>query len=237
MALKRIEELTLNNERTPGKVLLRSLADPSPATKAWIEDDKFKTRLRFADLPTTNGGVATAVRLDPDNVIILGARANRGTGSSLFGVTDFVETVVEADEEAGTPADYYYDAVLNIDTSAMESLFGSNPTALVWVDVEVQAPDSEGGDDPDRLTWQFQVSISRQAYAGDALPAGPTTITYPAPGLLALRMPASSNYRIIPDGAGGSLLQIVSATSGKFHTLLVAGAEGEEALTIGPPEV
>lgn len=235
MALKRIEELTLNNERTPGRVLLRSLADPSAASKSWVEDDKFKVRLRFADLAATNGSPATAVRLDPDNVIILGARAQRGTGNPLFGVTDFVETVVAAVGE--TPADYFYDAVLNIDTANMENVFGGNQTAIVWIDVEVQAPDQEGGDDPDKLTWQFQVTITRQAYGGEALPAGPTTITYPAPGLLALRIPPNGNYRMITDGAGGTLFQLLNSTTGKFHTLFLTGAEGAEQLAFGPGEV
>lgn len=236
MALNRIEELTLNNARTPGRILLRSLADPSATTRTWVEDDRFPVRLRFADIAAINGAGATATRLDVGDVIILGARAIRGTGNPLFGVTDFVETVVPADEENDLPADYYYDAILNIDTSAMETVFGANQTALVWIDVEVQSPDPEGGAEPLKLTWQFQVTIVRQAYGGEALPTAPTTITYPAPGLLALRVPPNGNYRIIPDGAGGSLFQIMSATSGQFHTLLVAGEPGAEALTIGPPE-
>jgi hypothetical protein len=236
MALKRIVELTLNNNRTPGQVLVKSLADFTALTPVWIEDDKSTVRIRFADPAANVGAAATPVALDLDNVIVLGGKKARGTGAALFSATDFVKVVVPADEEAGTPADVYYEGRLNLNTGPMGTAFGTDQTITVWVDVEVQAPDPDGGDDPDRTTFQFQVIINRQSYDGDAAVADADPV-YPAPALIALRMPASSNYRIIPDGAGGALLQILSTTSGKFHTLLVAGAEGEEALTIGPPEV
>jgi hypothetical protein len=184
MALNRTVEIFLNNARTEGRITLRSLTDTNVASFTWIEGDKFRIRLRFADLPPGVGAAAIATRLDGDNVIMLGARARRGSGSLLFSVTDFTETVVAASD--ATPADYYYDAVINLATAAMPTVFGSNDSVTLWLDVEVQAPDGLSAADPDRLTWQFQVKVNRQAYADDSTPV-PATPAYPAPDLLATK--------------------------------------------------
>jgi hypothetical protein len=186
MALQRIVELTLNNNRTPGQVLVKSLADFSAITPVWIEDDKSTVRLRFADPAAQVGSLATPVALEADNVIVLGGRKTRGAGVALFSATNFVKFEVPADEEAGTPADVYYDGRLNLNTGPMAAAFGSDQTVTVWVDVEVQAPDPLGGDDPDRTTFQFQVTVNRQAYDGDEAVADSDPV-YPAPGLLALK--------------------------------------------------
>lgn len=230
MALTRRVDLFLNNDRTPGNVLLTSLADPgSPAAPAWIEDDKFLVRLRFCDKAAAVGGQATPIELPADNVIVLAGKKVRGTGAALFNAVNFTKVVV------ADPADVYYQAVLNLNTAALANAYGAGEAQItVYVDVEVQAPASEGGDDPDRITYQFPVTIVRQSYDGDEAVVEDGDPVYPAPELLVVKVPANGAYRFVSDGAAGMLFQLKNGTTGKFHTAFVTGAEGAEILTIGP---
>lgn len=237
MPLLRRVDLYLNNDRTPGNVLLSSLTDQTPpSAPAWIEDDKFLVRLRFCDRPATVGGRATPTELDADNVIVLAGKKVRGTGATLFNATSFIKVVVPAGED--TPADVYYQAVLNLNTGALDSAWAPGESQMtVHVDVEVQAPASDGGDDPDRITYQFPVTIVRQSYDGDEgteVEAGDPV--YPAPEMLVVKQPVNGAYRFKSNGAAGILFQVKNGTTGKFHTLFVVGGEGAEVLTIGPGE-
>lgn len=227
MALTRRLDLFLNNDRTPGNVLLMSLADrTSPSAPVLIEADKFLVRVRFCDLPVSFGGAATTVELPEDNVIVLAGKKVRGTGASLFAATDFTKVT------AG--GQIYYQAVLNLNTVALPAAFANGEQQItVWVDVEVQAPASDGGDDPDRITYQFPVTVLRQAYAGEGAPTSGDPV-YPAPELLVVKQPANGGYRFVSDGGAGIIFQLKNGTTGKFHSLFVTGAEGAETLAIGP---
>lgn len=227
MALTRRLDLFLNNERTPGNVLLSSLADrTSPSAPVLIEADKFLVRLRFCDLANAFGGVATTVELPEDNVIVLAGKKVRGTGASLFKAENFT-TVTEG-------AVTYYQAILNLNTVALAAAFSSSEQQItVWVDVELQAPASDGGVDPDRITYQFPVTVLRQAYAGEGAPSAGDPV-YPAPELLVVKQPANGAYRFVSDGGAGIILQLKNGTTDKFHSLFVTGAEGAETLAIGP---
>ena len=84
------------------------------------------------------------------------------------------------------------------------------------------------------------MEVVQDGYASAGVAPAVENTSYTKAEALALffgRAPDAATYRIITDGAGGSLFQIKSATSGKFHTLMVTGAEGAEVLTIGPAEV
>jgi hypothetical protein len=233
MPLTRRVDLFLDNQRIPGNVLLTSLSDPTaPSTPAWIEDDKFLVRLRFCDRPAAVGGSATPIELPVDNVIAVAGKKTRGAGAALFTASNFTKVVVPASGEVAF--DCYYQAVLNLNTVPMSSAFGSESQITVYVDVEIQAPASDGGDDPDRITYQFPVTIVRQSYDSAEAATAPGGPVYPAPELLALRQPVNGAYRIVSDGAAGLLLQLKNGTTGKFHTVFVTGAEGAEVLTIGP---
>ncbi len=230
MPLTRRVDLFLNNDRTPGQVLLTSLTDASaPATPAWIEDDKFLVRLRFCDPATTAGGTATPLELPADNVIVLGGKKVRGTGTLLFNAVTFTKVVVP------DPADVYYQSVLNLNTSALASAFGAGePQITVYVDVEVPAPALHGGSDPDRITYQVPVTIVRQSYDGDEGAVADGDPVYPAPEMLVLKQPVNGAYRFVSDGGAGIVFQLKNGTTGKFHTVFVTGADGAEVLTIGP---
>lgn len=235
MPLLRRVDLFLNNNRTPGNVLLTSLAVASaPPVPAWIEDDKFLVRLRFCDLPAAVGGAATPTALDNDNVVVLAGKRVRGTGAALFNATDFTKVVV-----VGPPEDVYYQAVLNLNTAALGTAFaGGESQITVYVDVEVQAPASDGGDDPDRITYQFPVTIVRQSYDGDeGVEVADGDPVYPAPEMIVLKQPVNGAYRFVSDGGAGIIFQLKNGTTGKFHSVFVTGAEGAEVLAIGPGEV
>jgi hypothetical protein len=229
MPLTRRVDLYLNNERTPGRVLLTSRADlSSPSSPIWIEDDKFLVRVRFCDLPEAIGGTATPVELPGDNVIVLAGKKVRGAGAALFSATNFTKVTA--------PSDVYYQAVLNLNTGALEAAYTSGESQIqVWIDVEVQAPASDGGDDPDRITYQFPVLIVRQSYDGDeATEVEDGDPVYPSPELIVLKQPVNGAYRFVNDGGAGIVFQLKNGTTGKFHTVFVTGAEGAEVLTIGP---
>ncbi len=232
MALLRRVDLYLNNARTPGNVLLTSLTDGSaPAVPAWIEDDKFLLRLRFCDLAEAVGGKATPTALEDDNVIVLAGKKTRGTGARLFEAANFVKVT-------GAGGDVYYQTVLKLNTVPMGAAWGTGESQMtVYVDVEIQAPASDGGDEPDKLTYQFPVTIVRQSYDGDDSVAEEDVPSYPAAELLVMKAPVNGGYRFKSDGAGGLIFQLKNGTTGKFHAVFVDGEEGAEALTIGPGEV
>lgn len=230
MALTRTVKLFLNNARTPGQVLLSSLTDPSaPSTPALIEADRCLVQLRFCDRPANVGGSATTAELPVDNVIVLGGRKVRGAGALLFSASNFVKV-----EDGG---DVLYQAVLNLNVGSeiWNPAFGGEEQITVWVDVEVQAPAVDDAEETDRITYQFPVTIIRQAYAGDAAPA-PAAPIYPAPEALVVRYPANGSYRFASDGGAGIVFQLKNGTTGKYHTLFLHGAEGAEALAWGPGE-
>lgn len=227
MALTRRLDLFLNNNRTPGNILLTSLVDrTSPSAPVLIEADKFLVRLRFCDLPTAFGGAATTVELPEDNVIVMAGKKVRGTGPGLFAATDFTKVSGEGVT--------YYQAVLNLNTETLPAAFANGEQQItVWVDVELQAPASDGGVDPDRITYQFPVTVLRQAYAGEGAPTAGDPV-YPAPEALVVKLPTNGAYRFVSDGGAGIIFQLKNGTTGKFHSLFVTGAEGAETLAIGP---
>lgn len=227
MALTRTADLYLHNARPPGSVLLSSLTDRTvPEAPSWIEGDKCLLRVRFCDVPAAINAAISTSALPDDNVIVLGAKKVRGSGAVLFNATAWTKVV--------NGADTYYQAVLNLNTVNLAAAFGSEQVLAVWVDIEVQAPALDEGEEADRATWQFQVAIRRQAYAGEAPVAeGPPVM--PAPEMLVLKNPANAAYRFLPDASGGGVvLQLLNGTTGKFHSLFLIGEAGAETLAWGP---
>ena len=230
MPLLRRVDLYLNNGRPPGGVLLSSLTDRSaPNTPAWIEDDKCLVRVRFCELPASLNATATTETLPVDNVVRMSGKKTRGTGARLFEAGEFVKVTSEAE--------VYYQAVLNLSTAAMNepTVWGGEQQITVYIDVEISAPAADGGDDPDRFTYQFPVTIVRQSHDEDeSVPE--TDPVYPAAEMIVLKMPANGAYRFASDGGAGIVFQLKNGTTGKFHTVFIHGAEGAETLAIGPAE-
>ena len=213
-------DLFFNIDRTPGAILLKDLSGQSPAPRpAWVEADKFLARLWFLKPSGNFGSVADVYTLGDGDGITLSGKA---AGTLLFCSQDWAPVI-----DAGIT---HYEALVDLNTVA---LLAAVTTQAIVITAEIEV---RNNDNSQRLSGEFDLQLLPQVYAGESNPT-PATPLYPAAVDVVTKAPALGGYRFKSDGAGGSLFQVKSATSGKFHSLLVSGAPGAEALTIGPPEV
>ena len=159
--------------------------------------------------PGANGGAPDPTTAVLKATVSTAAFATPGW-SAWLGTTGQHAALVLTGTQLNLPAGKYWLA-LTLVTTAGKVITVAGPVALI--------EDGDNGSagaatDPDTLVYPTQTDLRYAKLA-----------------------PSAGSYRVKDDGAGGQLFQVKSATSGKFHTLMVTGAEGAEVLTIGPAEV
>jgi hypothetical protein len=196
------------------------LLDGKTSTKlnlapCFIQADKFPLRLFFRKKAATTGGASAAVQHDPsDNIVFACKKTADLTGTVLlFSVTGFT---LEGEED-----DICYQAVLDLDTPAMRTAMASQTTPLaVRIDIEVQ-----NADNTERATFQFDATIRKQVYNGEAVPS-PSAPLYPAPNQLMLKHADGASI-IFSEGKHAYLY---CAETGLFHPLTAKLVDGHVVL-------
>lgn len=137
------------------------------------QSDIFLLKLYFRKRGATTAPSTTA-DVDPGAIVFAGKKAdNLGALTLLFSAIDFVAV--------GAEDDAHYEAVLDLTSDELSGAFGTEKSITARVDVELQ-----NGDNTRRLTYQFDMIVSRQAYGGEANPM-PGTPAYPPPSSLLTR--------------------------------------------------
>jgi hypothetical protein len=219
MAWNKDIALYLNTSTTAGSPLIASKVNPTPAPiPEWIAGDARGVRFWLRELTGNQAEPLQGVRLEPGTwAVVLAGKALSGLAGStlLYSATEFAEV------EDG--ADYYYQSALNLNTDELVAAMGALGSANVLqtiCDLEVQNLENT-----QRFTFQFQVNIRRQAYAGEGDPT-PAAPPYPLPEALVVKEVAGK-YRITAEG-----LFLWNTDQEAWHELLVRGAAGEEYLAI-----
>ena len=141
---------------------------------SYIQADCFPLNLYFRQSGAV-GNNSTAVELAALN-IVLGAKLLSALDDTtlLFSCTDFV-SVGEGD-------DLHYQALLDLNTSEITAALDGQKSITARVNVEI-----ETAENTQRLTYQFDVTIQKQSYGGEASPT-PGTPTYPVPAQLVVKL-------------------------------------------------
>jgi hypothetical protein len=177
------------------------------ATPAFVVGDRFTLELWLREISTSPLSVSTAKNLQAgDKIVLCGRLASDLSTAILFSTYEWAET--------GTGDDLRYTGVVNLDTdaarAALEAAAGNSIT--VRVDVEVEDENNEA-----RLTFQFNVTLYRQAYDGEGAPA---PIAPAAP---------------LGRWKSGAI-QIKNVTTGLFHPMWLEGAGGPGEVRFGEGE-
>jgi hypothetical protein len=156
----------------PGTPLLDGLSSsPLPVSTTLIANDKFLLRIWPREKQPTQGGSSLPLQLPASSQIVFaGKKKGSLSGSTLlFSATGFTEI------QDGV--DFYYQTILNTQTTELGSAMAAltEESLLSVVDIEVQ-----NSGNTERCTFQFEVAVKQQAYAGEASPS-PSSPTYPNP--------------------------------------------------------
>jgi hypothetical protein len=160
--LSRVIELTINGDLPGGaNSLLRSKTsgDSIQSRPRFIAGDRFTLRLYFRKPSTSIGSPSTVYSLQtPFRLIMVGKKDDPAiTGSDLFSSSEWIQI--------GTGDAVYYEAILDLDTAAIQSLFSAGSE-----DVPVAVDLKYGNDtDSERLTWRLDVTLCRRVYVGSGI--------------------------------------------------------------------
>lgn len=123
-----------------------------------VHADQFPLNVYFRRRGSA-GAASTAVDLGAGKTLILAGKKSAvlATGETLFSAAGF--------EAAGEGDDLHYTADLNLNTGALATALGTENTLPVRVDIEIQTAGNA-----QRITYQFNLTISRQVYAGEPAP-------------------------------------------------------------------
>lgn len=183
MSFSRVINLYLNLDANAGNPLVSGLSNKEVrATPQFIQGDTALVRI----WPRTETGSATSpletARLATGTNPVLAGKSSAALSAAtlLFSALTWTEYNTLA-EDAG---DWYYEAELNLNTTeldaAITALSGTATSLAVKCDIELQ-----NADNTQRLTFQFDGSVLRQVYDGEADPT-PGTPSYPLPATLLL---------------------------------------------------
>jgi len=141
-------------------------------TPVLVQGDAFPLRLYCRE--RTDDGVDT-VEIPSDSAIVLGGKklSDIGSGPLLFSADSFALV--------GSGADAYWTADLDLHTANLDDALGTDAQITVRIDIEIQNPANS-----ERQSFQFDVTIRRQAYAGEGDP-DPAEPEYPTPSMLVVK--------------------------------------------------
>lgn len=181
MSFSRVINLYLNLDANAGNPLVSGLSNKEVrATPQFIQGDTALVRI----WPRAETGNATApletYRLATGTNPVLAGKSAAALSAAtlLFSALTWAEHNTEEDDSG----DWYYEAELNLNTTeldaAITALSGTATSLAVKCDIELQ-----NADNTQRLTFQFDGSVLRQVYDGEADPT-PGTPDYPLPATL-----------------------------------------------------
>lgn len=153
-------------------------SSPKGDAEEFVQGDVFACRLFFR-LPNTDTSVdAGEVTLPAGSTIVVAAKKVGGLGASstLFSCTSFVETDGGADE------DDYYLGTVDLSGANLQAALDSEESIAVKVDIEVR-----NAANTERLSFQFDATILKQAYKGDEGADTDGDPAYPSPERLVLK--------------------------------------------------
>jgi hypothetical protein len=150
------EAIYLDAFRPSQPLLSGTSSTPVTAPLTWVQDDDFELRVYFrkrGSLQTTSSSLQLAAGLS----MVLGAKLKVGSQiqGPLLVFQDTWTKVTDGDE-------VYYKASINLDTIEMDAATGSDPSAPVTVQVDIELGN--------RKTYKFDVTIVPQAYGGEGAP-------------------------------------------------------------------
>lgn len=213
--------LYVNLDRPPGGVLLAGRRDLTAAEPPlFVDGERPLVVLQFLQPLATPGLSPEVTQLADGDTIVL-ALKRRGKPELLVSGTGFVLT--------GAGAERRYEALVNFNTTALVNAFGDETVLPVLCEIRVQ-----NAANTIRKVYPFYAQIQKRIYDGEGDPIEATP-DYPTPDAVALRVPANGTYRVKTTG-DGQYFQLKHRTTGLWHTVFVDGAEGAEALALGPAE-
>lgn len=138
-----------------------------PDTPMLVQGDVGPLKLFFRRRGVA-GAASTPMQHEGASIVAAGKHVDdMGAATLLFSATSFVET--------GTGDDLHYLSELDLTAAEIGTKLGTGKEITVRVDVEVQTPGNT-----QRITYQFDVTVRKQGYSGEATPT-PGTPPYPHP--------------------------------------------------------
>jgi hypothetical protein len=227
VSFSRVINLYLNLDAQAGNPLVTSLLNiQSRATPQFVQGDTATLRI----WPATETGNATSPLLTSQ--LVAGTNiAFAGKSSSALSALTLLFSALSwtaHNTEIDNSGNWYYEAELNLNTSeldtAITALSGTATGLAVKCDIELQ-----NADNSQRLTYQFDATVLRQVYDGEASPT-PGTPTYPLPGTLAIKGTSTPDMRLDITGlTGGTATDLdgivtLGATVPQVVMLVIGGA-------------
>lgn len=220
MPWDRAIDLFVNLGSAPEFVLLAGKSSVQPGERpVLVSGDKHLVRVWLLQAASP-GEIPSLQTLAAGDVLILAGKLKASAAALLFSATGFALV-----ETGGS----HYEAELDLTPTALRDAFGDESALLCTCEIEVQ-----NAANTLRRTRQFPVRVNKGVYTNEADPA-PAAPAYPAPEALALVAPANGAYRV-KSSADGVFWQVKNRTTGKWHTIMVDGAAGEEVFGIGAGE-
>jgi hypothetical protein len=146
----------------------RTGSDLLGSEKSLIQYDVAPLRLYFRTRSAVAGGVSAAEQLGAGSLVLAGKHIDSlGEASLLFSAVGLVA--------AGEGDSLHYLGSLDLTDPSIATKMATANTLSARVDVEWTSADGTK-----RLTWQFDVTIRRQVYNGEANAGSGTPPTYPS---------------------------------------------------------
>ena len=198
-------------------LLVEKTSSPRSDRPTFIQADKFPLNLYFRRRGN-EGNASTAVPLDALTVV-LGAKLldNLSATTLLFSAAGFAET--------GTGDDLRYQAVLDLNTAELAAALTTAKSCTARINIEIETAGNAR-----RLSYQFDVTVQKQTYGGEAAPT-PGTPIYPHPSLLLLKQEDGARWRF-----KGGEWQYYFSEDGKWRSVGHALVNGVPAPAYGAPE-
>jgi hypothetical protein len=220
MAWDRAIDLFVNLGSSPEFVLLAGKSTWQPGERPLlISGDKHLVRVWLLQA-SAPGQIPSLQTLADGDILILAGKLKASASTLLFSAMGFML------EAAGGS---HYEAELDLTPTVLRDAFGDESALLCTCEIEVQ-----NAANTLRRTRQFPVRINKGVYNDESEPV-PAEPAYPSADALLLRVPTDGAYRV-NHTVDGVFWQLKNKTTGKWHTIWVDGADGEEVFAIGPGE-
>ncbi|WP_448579277.1 hypothetical protein [Thermosphaera sp.] len=206
--------LYIDADRPGGRSCLLEGKTSAPLgdTPRVVQADAFVLKLYFRKRMSA-GSPSTPAPVSPSAIILAAKRADDLSATTLlFSAADF--------SPAGEGDDRHYEAILNLHTPEMDAAFGTDKTMLARVDIELQ-----NADNTRRLTYQFDLTVVRQVYGGEATPT-PGTPPYPHPSLIITKIRGTIN---LDEGSSSATVENLGLGAPPAQVLLTLRTPSAEA--------